>query len=156
MEGPLPDFPHNIFPASIAGLQGHPVEDVVLDNIDIVYEAGASKETAFFNADSLTSIPEHAGAYPEFSMFGELPAWGFYVRHATGLSMKNITVKYEKEDFRSAMVFDDVNGLQLQQVNIASGKNTPVIILHDTKKLSMKNIKLPLKSKDAIRQIGLK
>jgi len=156
MEGPSLRYPHNVFPSSVAGLPGHPVEDVVLDSIEIVYEGGASKDTAFCNPDSLTSITENAPGYPEFSMFGELPAWGFYLRHVTGLTMKNITVRYEKEDFRSAMVFDDVNGLQLQKIQVASGKNMPVLQLNNTKKVSLKDIKLPFRDKQAIQLTGTK
>ena len=61
MEGPLLRYPHNVFPASVTGLPGHPVEDVVLDNIDIQYEGGASKDSAYVSkgptASSLLSMP---------------------------------------------------------------------------------------------------
>jgi len=156
MEGPALRYPHNVFPATIAGLAGHPVEDVVLDSIEIVYEGGASKDSAFLNPDSLSLIPENAKDYPEFSMFGELPAWAFYGRHIAGLQIKNSTVKYEKQDFRAAMLFDDVNGLQLQKINIASGKNSPVIVLHAVKKPLLKAIRLPFQSKQAIKISGTK
>ena len=154
MEGPSLRYPHNVFPSSIAGLPGHPVEDIVLDSIEIVYAGGASKDTAFCNPDSLARITENTAGYPEFSMFGELPAWGFYLRHVAGLTMKNITVRYQKEDFRSAIVADDVNGMQLQNIEVASGKNMPVLLLNNTKKLSMKNIKLPFTDKRAVEVIG--
>jgi hypothetical protein len=150
MEGPLPDFPHNIFPSSISGLPGHPVEDVVLDNIEMVYPGGANKDSAYFPLDSLTSIKENTTAYPEFSMFGELPAWGFYARHVTGLTMKNITIRYQKEDFRSALVFDDINGLKLQTIHVASGSRLPFIVFNETKKLTTAGIKLPGQHKQAI------
>ena len=151
MEGPLVRYPHNVFPSSVTGLPGHPAEDIVLDSIEIVYEGGASKDTAYFNPDSLTSITENEHGYPEFSMFGELPAWGFYSRHVRGLTMKNITIRYQKQDFRPAMIFDDVTGLQLQKNNIASGKTIPVMILNNTKIFSMKDNRLPFQHKQAIK-----
>ena len=151
MEGPLVRYPHNVFPSSVTGLPGHQPEDIVLDSIEIVYEGGASKDTAYFNPDSLTSIPENEPGYPEFSMFGELPVWGFYSRHVNGLTMKNITIKYQKQDFRPAVIFDDVNGLQFQKNNIASGKTAPVIILNNTKIISMKDNRLPFQNKLAIK-----
>mgnify|MGYP000560200848 CR=1 FL=1 len=41
-------------------------------------------------------------------MFGELPAWGFYVRHVNGLTLDQIELKIEEPDYRPAFVFDDV------------------------------------------------
>ena len=32
-------------------------------------------------------MPDRPQAYPEPSMFGILPAWALYVRHATGIQM---------------------------------------------------------------------
>lgn len=113
MEGPPVNFPHNIFPSSITGLPEHPVQDVTLENIDITYPGGASRDTAFVSPDSLAKVPEQEAAYPEFSMFGELPSSGFYVRHTTGLRMKNCRLHYGAPDFRPACIFDDVSALRL-------------------------------------------
>ncbi|MEP6749594.1 MAG: glycosyl hydrolase family 28 protein [Bacteroidota bacterium] len=150
MEGPPPDFRHNIFPSSISGLPGHPVENIVLENIDIIYPGGASKDSAYVPLDSLTSIPNNANAYPEFSMFGELPAWAFYARHITGLTMKNIKLSSQKEDFRSAMLFDDINGLTLRKIQVATGKHLPFLVMNNTKKLMMNTISLPTQDKGAV------
>jgi len=47
-------------------------------------------------------------AYPEFSQHMELPAWGFFVRHVDGLTMRNIKLTAQKKDYRTAIVLDDV------------------------------------------------
>ena len=57
MEGPEPDFAHNVFPSSITGIQGHPVEDVTLENIEFTYAGGGKKQIACLPADSLSKIP---------------------------------------------------------------------------------------------------
>jgi len=111
MEGPPVKEAHNVFPSSIAGLPGHPVEDITLENIEITYPGGASRDTAWRPADSLSLVPEREQAYPEFSMFGELPASGLFVRHVKGLRLKNVRFVFKKKDFRPAWVFDDVSGL---------------------------------------------
>lgn len=46
--------------------------------------------------------------YPEFTMFGELPSWGFYVRHVDGIRFKDVHLSLVDEDFRPPFVFDDV------------------------------------------------
>ncbi|MEZ5001350.1 MAG: hypothetical protein R2727_12290 [Bacteroidales bacterium] len=43
-------------------------------------------------------------------MFKELPAWGFYIRHASGITFDNVMLIADKEDYRTAIVLDDVHG----------------------------------------------
>ena len=122
---------HNPFPASIVGIPGHFVQDIELENIQITYPGRASKGKAYIPLNRLKQVPEKIGEYPEFSMFGELPSWGFYVRHAKGISMRNITLSLEDKDFRPAFVFDDVVGIDLDQINLPKEKKTNQIILKD-------------------------
>lgn len=136
-------YPHNVFPSSITGLPGHRAENITLENIEIVYEGAASKQKAYFPPDAVNSITEAAASYPEFSMFGELPCWGFYVRHVKGLTFKNVTVKYRQEDFRTACIFNDVEGLQLHQLKIPAVKEMPAIVLLDVKDFVHSNLQLP-------------
>jgi polygalacturonase len=151
MEGPVVTTPHNVFPASITGLPGNPVENVTLENIMITYEGGADKKVAHFALDSLQNVPEKSGDYPEFSMFGELPCWGLYVRHATGISLKNVMLAYKKGDFRPAVIFDDVQKLQVQSLKVTKAQSAPVIVLKDVPSPTLKDLKLPFDNKKAIR-----
>jgi len=150
MEGPEQQYPHNVFPSSITGIPGHPVENVVLNNIEISYEGGASKKKAYFALDSLKKVPENIKEYPEFSMFGELPVWGFYVRHAQGITMKNVKLSYRKSDFRTACLFDDVHQLNVTGLEVSKAESTPVILLKKVTGESLhqihtpKNIKKPI------------
>ena len=54
--------------------------------------------------------------YPEFSQWKELPAWAFYLRHATGITLRNFTFHAQAPDYRPAIVCDDVQGLKLDGV----------------------------------------
>ena len=54
--------------------------------------------------------------YPEFSQWKELPAWGFYLRHADGVMLRNFTFHAQKPDYRPAVVCDDVAELKLENV----------------------------------------
>ncbi len=136
-------YEHNVFPSSITGLPGNLVENVVLENIEIIYEGGASKEKAYFPLDSLHIITEAITAYPEFSMFGELPAWGFFVRHVNGISMKNVTLRYKESDFRTPMIFDDVKNLQLENIKIPAAVSPPVIVLNNVADPVIKEVSMP-------------
>ena len=112
-EGPIEDNPRNISPASIVGLEGgHDIENITLSNITLVYPGGGDANYARrgLKPAELDAIPEMALSYPEFSQFIELPAWGFWVRHAKNVRFENITFKAKERDYRPAIVLDDVKG----------------------------------------------
>jgi hypothetical protein len=151
-----PFLPYNLIPSSITGIPGYPVQDVTLENIEISYGGMADKNVAWIPLNTITSIPENEANYPEFSMFGELPSWGFYVRHAEGLKMKNVTVHYLKDDFRPAFVFDDTKGLELSDIDIPSAKELPVVLFNNTREIQTRNIKLPVSEKTGVMKTDFK
>jgi polygalacturonase len=111
-EGPVEDLPRNVSPASIVGLSEYKIRNVKLKNIEIVYTGGSNPFYAYrgLSDTELDSIPEMRSAYPEFSQFKELPAWGFYIRHAEGIEFENVKLFARKKDYRPAVVIDDVSG----------------------------------------------
>ena len=111
-EGPVEDLPRNISPASIVGLPDYKIQNVTLKNIEIVYPGAGNPLYAKRGLTSaeLDSIPEMRTAYPEFSQFKELPAWGLYIRHAEGITLENVTFTALKKDYRPGIVIDDVKG----------------------------------------------
>lgn len=92
----------------IAGLPGHPVENVVLENIHVTYPGGGTLDDA-----RRANIPEREGNYPENTTFGVLPAYGFYLRHARGITLRNVQLELKNSDLRPALVCDDVEELNL-------------------------------------------
>lgn len=137
MRGPDLPFFHNIFPSSITGIPGYPVENVTLENIEIIYPGRGHKGFAYMPVSRLEEVPELEGKYPEFSMFGELPAWGFYVRHVDGLTMRDIKIKIKNPDYRPAFVFDDVKNLNLQTIRIDGDNKANPIILNKVEKVEI-------------------
>jgi len=59
-------------------------------------------------------------------MFGLPPAYGFFIRHASGIELSDVTVGYEKEDSRAAFVLDDVKGAGFHHVQAQTAPGTPV------------------------------
>jgi hypothetical protein len=139
-----PYLPYNLIPSSIVGIPGYPVQDVTLENIEITYGGRASKEIAYIPLNKITAIPENEAGYPEFSMFGELPSWGMYIRHAEGIKLINFKFAYKEDDFRPAFVIDDVKGISLQDVHINSAKEMPVILFNKTSDVNIKNLQMPV------------
>lgn len=114
---------NNPRPSSITGIPGHNVEDVTLENVEIVYPGKASKGIAYYPLSNISQVPEQIKSYPEFSMFGDLPAWGFYMRHVKGITMKNVRLSLKDEDFRPAFVLDDAHDIVFKQVSLPIFQN---------------------------------
>jgi hypothetical protein len=137
IRGPELPFFHNTFPASITGIPGSPVENVTLENIKVIYPGRGNNGLANMPLSRLNAVPEKVSDYPEFSMFGELPAWGFYVRHVDGLVLKNITLSIAEADYRPALVFDDVRNLKIQAVTVLGDAKDKHVILRDTDQVTL-------------------
>ena len=101
------------FAASIAGLPGHPVRDVMLRDVHLVYQGGGTAQ------DAARRPAELADAYPEPSMFGVLPSWALWARHAERLTIERFTAETATPDARPPALFDDVAGLTI--------RNSPIL-----------------------------
>ncbi|MCM1451012.1 MAG: glycosyl hydrolase family 28 protein [Clostridium sp.] len=107
IRGPEINTIHNPFPASITGIPGHRVENVRLSNIKVSYPGRGTKGMAYIGKYRYKDIPEEIASYPEFHMFGELPAWGLFMRHVDGIALENVEMSTRAADYRPAMVADD-------------------------------------------------
>ncbi|HMH44996.1 MAG TPA: glycoside hydrolase family 28 protein [Pyrinomonadaceae bacterium] len=109
----------------IAGIPDHQIEDVTLSNIRIFYRGGGRKEQAE------AQPPEHETNYPEPSMFGELPAYGFFVRHARGIDFNNVTVSYLNEEMRPPFLLADVTNAKFNSVTAYRALIVPMFVLRN-------------------------
>ena len=107
----------------IAGLNGHDIEDVRLSNITIRYKGGGTK------TDAAREVPENEKNYPEPSMFGVIPAYGFYVRHARGVVFDNIDVSFDKNDERPAIILDDVKEVSFHRTKARLAPEAKMFVL---------------------------
>jgi polygalacturonase len=114
----------------ISGIPGHQVEDVRLSNIRIYCRGGGTKD------DAALAPPEREDAYPEPSMFGKTPAYGFFIRHAKDLQMDNVEVSFIKEDLRPAFVLDDVRGVEFNNVEARTAAEVPTFVLKNVDNFS--------------------
>jgi len=89
---------------SITGIPGHEVENVWLDNITIHHKGGVTAADMAKINESIKDEKEKE--YPESTMWGNLPAKGFFVRHARNIKFNNIEVITEQPDVREVIVKD--------------------------------------------------
>lgn len=154
VRGPEVDFFHNPFPSSIVGIPGHNIQNVTLENIEISFPGRASKAMGYIPLNDLGRVPEKTREYPEFSMFGELPAWGFYVRHADGVVLKNVTINARNSDFRPAYVFDHVQHVSIMDSDVVPVSTADQLVLKDAKDISVSNVRVNGKSMDKVPVYG--
>ncbi len=117
----------------IVGLPGHPVEDVRLSNIQIRIKGGAPKEQA------LLQVEEHEKSYPDPQEFGDMPAYGFIIRHAKNIELNHVEMKLENDDFRPAFILDDVIGAGLNDVTVTKVGTVPSVILKNVEAIRIKD-----------------
>jgi len=108
------------FPVEISGIPGHPIEDLRLSNLRLNMKGGGDKATGE------RTPPENENAYPEPGMFGPDPAYGFFIRHVSGLELSHIRLDYNTPEGRPAFVLEDVHDAYLDHLNLARGSGEAV------------------------------
>jgi len=122
---------HHEFASIIAGLAESPIEDVRLSNIRIHYKGGGTKE------DAALVPPENEKNYPEPSMFGITPVYGFFIRHARGITFDNVVVSFEKPDARPAFLLDDVGNVEFFRTSAQLAPNAKMFVLKNVSNFSV-------------------
>src|SRR5262249_7372541 len=107
----------------ISGIPGHKIEDLRLSNIRVYSKGGGTKEQAALDP------PEKEDTYPEPTMFGDLPSYGFFIRHVKDLKMRDVEVSFLKEDLRPAFWLYDVASADLIHVKAQNAPTVPTFAL---------------------------
>lgn len=102
-------------PAILAGVEGHPVEDVKISDIFLSQAGGGDAAMAAINP------PANEAMYPDPKMFGALPASGFFLRHARNVEMSHIEIATEHPDARPAFWMQDVDGFDGSFLKLPGG-----------------------------------
>ena len=122
----------------ITGLEDAKIKNVKIENVDaIMYFSGEAEH-------SNKQVPEQRTVYPEFIYFkGHLPAYGAYVRHAEGITLKNIKIKTLRSEQRHIIKGIDVKGLVIDglETEIDTGAVLPFSFESSTN-TSVKNLQL--------------
>lgn len=121
--------------STISGIPGHNIKNVRISNVQFVIQGGGKKDW------SQIQVPEKADAYPEPTMFGTLPSYGFFIRHADGIELDNIKIKTKQDDYRPAFYLDDVDGIKFDNVNIPHVESIPTFNLNNVKDFQSEDVK---------------
>jgi polygalacturonase len=91
---------------TITGIPDARIEDVSIKNGYFEMPGGAAKQNA--------QPPEKPRGYPQSNLFGATPAYGFYVRHASGIVFDHIMTGYCQPDVRPWLASDDAEVKTIQ------------------------------------------
>jgi polygalacturonase len=127
-----------IVSSSITGVPGLRPTDITVSNCRIrTVEQG---QAVWVHRD----IPEVADKYPEARMMGRLPSYGFYVRHADRVRLRDIECITDQADARPAIVCDDVSDVILSGLDLSAPVGgTPLFDLRNTRRAFLTGMRSP-------------
>ena len=108
---------------SICGIPGHAVEGVTLRGIHVTFPGGGTKADA-----ARRELPELEDQYPEYFMWGVLPAYGLYARHVKGLALEGVRFDLARPDLRPAVVCDDAEDVEIAGLRAQGNRETESLI----------------------------
>ncbi len=121
----------------ICGLIDHPIEDVKIHDLYMDHRGGGTAEQAARVPD------EQEKTYPEPTMFGDIPANGFYVRNVKNIEFTNVEIAWSQPDARPAFSINNVDGAEFFRIKTPKAAGTPVFALNkvaDFKVSSSRNV----------------
>jgi len=106
-------------PSILSGIPGHEIEDIKISDVYLQQKGGGDEAMARIQP------PEKENAYPEPTMFGAIPATGFFLRHIKNLEMSNIEIAAAQPDDRPAFALVDVQGADFFRIRVPRPSQTP-------------------------------
>jgi hypothetical protein len=108
----------------ISGIPGHLIEDITINQLYADHAGGGTAEMAAIMP------PEEIKHYPEPTMFGNLPASGFFVRHCKNIEFSNVELAWSQPDLRPAFWMQDVEGADVLHLKLPRNFAGPRFDLH--------------------------
>lgn len=124
--------------SSITGVPGLRPTDITVCNCRIrTVEQGQAAWTH-------RNIPEVADKYPEARMMGRLPSYGFFVRHAERVRLRDLQVFTDQPDERPAIVCDNAEDVILDGLDLSAPAGAaPLIDLRSTRRVFLTGMRSP-------------
>lgn len=110
----------------IAGIEGHPVRDVVIEDLTVDFRGGITLtdvaeqrgSNPFFYVPARKDPNRGVIKYPEPSAHGIQPAWGFSISHARDITLRRVQLSTATYDERPWLYEHDTRGIRMRKVSI--------------------------------------
>jgi polygalacturonase len=111
------------------------IKNIVFNDVQVLVKGGNPA------ADTSATPPELGVGQYNASNLKVQPAYGLWARHVMGLTVKNCSFNYERNDGRYALFLDDVIGAHLSAVKmVRSADNKEVIKLKNAAQVRIENV----------------
>ena len=105
----------------IAGVEGHPVRDVRIKKLYVLFRGGLTLQDVkeqrgsnpFFIPEARKNGQRGEANYPEPSAHGIQPAWGFSISHAENIRLKNVSLETILPDERPPFHFENTKNIRI-------------------------------------------
>ncbi len=125
---------------SITGVPGHAVEDITIENVRL---SSVEQGTEAWADNEVKELPN---SYPQSTIFGRFPAYGFYVRHVNRLRLRGLELVAAKGDARPTIVCDDVNDVVLEDLEATAPEGQrAVVVFKDVRRAWVHGCRAPEK-----------
>ena len=114
-------------PSILSGVPGYPIEDVKISDVYLHQIGGADAAMAQLQP------PEREKEYPEPTMFGPLPATGFFLRHVRNLEMSHIEIATDQPEQRPAFALIDVDSADMFHIRVPQQASALAFSLNQVK-----------------------
>ena len=115
----------------LAGIPGHPIEDVKISDVMVAHTGGGTKD------DAARALPEKEKDYPEPTMFGTTPSHAFFLRHVNRVEMNGIKIQHYNLDARPSFVLEDVQGAEFARIQAGTQVGAPTFVLKQVKDFAL-------------------
>jgi len=106
------------FTSTIAGASSSAkIENVTLTNVNLTVRGGHP-------ASDATIVPPEDNAKHAPKIYGTRPAYGWWLRHVTGVTFTGCSVRFDRDDGRPAFLTDDASAVSLTGVTLARGSKS--------------------------------
>lgn len=109
----------------ISGIPDHPIEDVKINDVYLHYRAEQE------NGSTGVAPPEDEQKYPEPTMFGPLPAQGFFVRHVKNIEFTNVEIACDEPDSRPMFWLNNVEEADFFRIKSPKKQKSSMFILQN-------------------------
>lgn len=109
----------------IIGMAEQPIEGLQLKDIRIVSKGGGT------DADAARTPKDLGKQYPDPWGKGNMPAYGIYARHVTGLALSSLEFSFRSPDQRPAAQFSNIEGLTINGFKAQLGPGVPMAVFAD-------------------------
>jgi polygalacturonase len=116
----------------VSGLADHPHQNIVFEQIKITFPGGGMR-----SGDPPEGNTLRGGVAYNPRFITPIPSYGFFIRHAKGVMLRDVKVDFTAADQRPAAIARDVDGLVFDTFSAEKG-SSPLLELDGIKDLTIK------------------